>query len=783
MRSQKIFQLSAIFIFLFFLFFHLETANASTKKSSVKNQNDYVITINYELGMHCTGFDFTYCCVLPPYNSILTQVIKHGSISDGELPVLLEADPKNPEILLDGEKKFKLKYEHINNSYSEGNKLNYWKVPFDINNNGSTLEPGESVANATWNHLYLYKDLEGSNPKNTSEDSEKLFVGKQIQVPLDSGPTGQHLSKGFLKYSGQKGTIVYTKGPVLDNVPIVLTNPGIWEALGLPLTPFTDEAASKGLMNMEESDIQPYQEARVTLVEAETGKPVIGRNGKPVSFVGTNPIDVPNCDSCHSNNNANGEKHQKYKAEKTYWEKAGASDFFSRLRAAAISILEIHDAKHGTDFTANYNPQASSNRLGRPSVICQKCHADNVIGKLTSKKVGDVVKNASKDRKERLIPPLTEALHSAHQRNRPLPDSQGRTGGCQGCHPSHRQDGGMDSYPITPEGNNTFADADNRDAAGGCYVGRDVHSNPGRKKDLGTPTYLNAIGQYLKDNVAKGKDGQWKGLWCTNCHNQLSRELYQRDNLKNGFTQEGESIRSKSLEEIAKAIGVSKQELIDKYIDPRVPLKGEDKDSGVMLTWAKKRLVPDIAVIEVKDGSPVVNKDKDGDPNVKILSANPSSAKDFKNGLAVPYGAATHGGDYWLSAGEPHCADCHLPPFVEGLGGVAFPINQPGKYSLMRYSKGHSGITCQGCHESIHGLYPVTPDVDVTTYNQAAMINPDGSHGPITCGGCHVVNDKGVPTLAKDMGLTYEGKPIIDNFDLAVKYIHGTASDGGGANP
>lgn len=39
-------------------------------------KNDYNITINYELGMHCTGFDFSYCCILPPYNSIQSQVIK-----------------------------------------------------------------------------------------------------------------------------------------------------------------------------------------------------------------------------------------------------------------------------------------------------------------------------------------------------------------------------------------------------------------------------------------------------------------------------------------------------------------------------------------------------------------------------------------------------------------------------------------------------------------------------------------------------------------------------------
>lgn len=762
---------------------YAETGHAAKKTEPAVNQNDYVITINYELGMHCTGFDFTYCCVLPPYNSILTQVIKHGALTDTGLPIVLKADPANPEVLVDGDKRYKLKYEHIDNTYSEGNKMNYWKVPFDVNGNGSTEDPGDTVANATWNHLYIYKDLEGSNPEKTSEDAKKLFVGKQIQVPVDAGPTGQPLSGGYLKYSGDKGTVVYTKSPVLDNVPIVLTNPGIWEGLGLPLTPFNDSKASKSVMGITESMIQPFQQAKVTLVHADTDKPVVGRNGKPVSFVGTNPIDVPNCDSCHSNENANGTKHTKYKVEMDYWKKQGASEFFYRLRGAAISILEIHDTKHGTDFTSNYDPNASANRLGKPSVICQRCHADNVIGMLSSKKVGDVVKNADAAAKDRLIPPLTEALHYAHQMNRPLPDSQGRTGSCQGCHPAHRQDGNMKDYPITPTGENTFAKADNRDAAGGCYVGRDVHSNPGKEKDVPTPVHLNAIGKYLQENVVKGKDGKWKGLWCTNCHNQLSRELYQRDNLKNAFNQEGETLRNKSLDEIALVLGVTKQELIDKYLDPKVPLEGKDMDSGVILTWAKKRTVPDIAVIEAKDGGPAITKDADGDANVNILSANPAKAKDFKNGMAVPYEAATHGRDYWLSAGEPHCADCHLPPFVEGSGGVAFPINQPGKYSLMRYSKGHSGITCQGCHESIHGLYPVTPKVDQTSYDQAAAINPDGSHGPAKCGACHAVNKVGVPTFAQEAGITHEGKPIAEDYDLAVKYIHATAADGGGANP
>ena len=40
------------------------------------------------------------------------------------------------------------------------------------------------------------------------------------------------------------------------------------------------------------------------------------------------------------------------------------------------------------------------------------------------------------------------------------------------------------------------------------------------------------------------------------------------------------------------------------------------------------------------------------------------------------------------------------------------PFNYPRKASLMRYSTGHQGVTCQGCHESIHGLYPVTPAIE-----------------------------------------------------------------------
>jgi hypothetical protein len=143
----------------------MQAPKSATKKAAkgaaLKPKNDYNITINYELGMHCTGFDFTYCCVLPPYNSIQSQVIKNAT-GKRKFPEMLEADAADPAVLVDGKKRFKLNYGHVDNTYSEGNKLKYWDVPFDVNGDGK-YDKDESVANAYFSHLYVYKDLKGTN--------------------------------------------------------------------------------------------------------------------------------------------------------------------------------------------------------------------------------------------------------------------------------------------------------------------------------------------------------------------------------------------------------------------------------------------------------------------------------------------------------------------------------------------------------------------------------------------------------------------------------------------
>jgi len=689
---------------------------------------DYLILVNYELGMHCTGFDFSYCCVLPPYNSILAQVVR--TERKGGKPVLLGAAADDPTVLVDGERRFKLAYHHetpegVPNSYSAPKKLVYWGVRYDERT---------KLPDHVFSHLYIYQDLAGSNPENTSADARKKRIGPDLPVGWNRGPAGDHVGKGFLRYSGPTGTVVFTDSPVMENVPIQLSQPGVWEALGLPLTPFGDDFTA--LISLDETMVQPYQKAVVTLVDAGTEAPVLDSAGLPVRFFGLNPIDVPNCARCHANARANGERYRKYRQEYDFWRGIrGASRWYAELKAAAISILEIHDDHHGTDFLAHWPGGANVyTRLGRGAVVCQDCHADNVIGKLMSARGPD----------GRVLPPLTEAIHKVHQRNLPLPDALGRASGCQLCHPTHRSDRSMEAFPLTDDGQNLFAQGDIRDAKG-CYTRRDVHANAARNRDgAETPAALNAIGEYLRARVMT-VGGADKGLYCTHCHNRLSRELYKADHLRDAVNQVGETLRNLPLAGIAGALGVTEGELIQEYLDPSVPERGDDDHSGVYRTWhrAGDRLaaIGRIAV-DAEGRLRLTDPDEDGDRSVILLSADPSEPV----GVAVGYGRATHGKDYWLAPGEPHCADCHRPPFVESGGGGAFPIDQPGKYALMRYSKGHAGITCQGCHESTHGLYPVDPRVDSVSYAQAASLNPDHSHGPVKCGACHRVNGHGIPT-------------------------------------
>ncbi|MBI3844176.1 MAG: hypothetical protein HY292_05995 [Planctomycetes bacterium] len=695
---------------------------------------DVVVLVHYELGMHCSGFDLSYCCVLPPFNSILAQVVRTARHA-ADTPSVLKPDDlrRNDWVLW---------YDFENNTYSEGTKLLYWNVPYDVNANGVLGEPPDSFANAEWTQLYTYAERPFRAKPNAAR--EKRVLGRDLPISMDHGLTGKSMSQGTLEWTDD-GTVVYS---VLNDgaseIGLPIGQRDYWEALGLPLTPFFDGTVPF-LRGITEEVIRPYQVARVTLsrfadrngdgeAEADEVTPVRNKDGSDLRFIGTDPIDMPQCDRCHGGPAANGDEFHLWKKEYDFWKRRfpNTSDYYARTKAAAISMLEIHDKRSGTKLLEHYDPNdvtgAAITRLGRPPVKCQQCHGDNVIGVLDSE-TSTVAGGA------RTPIPLSAAIHRRHLLKKPQPDRFGRTAGCQSCHPGHSQSGDMSRLSLGFDGEfRGGANGDVREYWGGCYLGRDVHSNPKVRSQLRTKSHLTAVGDWLRDTVMK--DG--KGLYCTNCHNLGSRLLYQWDQFEDAFEQSGPvqligpSVRNQSLSAIMNTLrGMNQGRYGDlaaeDLFDPKVTPADKDR---VSLVWSDRP--------------------------------------------AEPYGQVDDGWDYWLSAGEPHCADCHKPPFVESIGGTYFPIDQPNRYALMRYSKGHHGISCQGCHQSTHGLFPVDPDgPDPTTYRQATSLNPDRSAGPLTCAVCHVVDRDGIPPQATDLLLAaFPDSEYPTRYEKAVAYAH-----------
>jgi hypothetical protein len=145
---------------------------------------------------------------------------------------------------------------------------------------------------------YIYKDLQGTIPANP-EKARRLYVGKEIAVNIDSGPSGKSVSGGYLDYAGENGgNVVFTDSlmPEIKDVPLRLTSSHIWDALGLPLTAFNDRARKGSIRTITDRDYQPYQYAVVRLRDEKGISLMAG--GKLIEFFGTEPVDISNCSLC-----------------------------------------------------------------------------------------------------------------------------------------------------------------------------------------------------------------------------------------------------------------------------------------------------------------------------------------------------------------------------------------------------------------------------------------------------------------------------------------------------
>ena len=260
----------------------------------------------------------------------------------------------------------------------------------------------------------------------------------QVVYPANSGAALQPMGRrpgqrcgGFsnenlLTFSADTGTVVYTQAKVLEDLPIMLTSPRIWEALGLPLTPFEDTIgffADPGLV--DEDAVRPFVAMKASCMttircNGGAGNAVMGSNGEPVIGFGTAPIDIPNCERCHSApvgsagtirtqqpnwRHADGDNcphailaqyalvQQRVQLLEAYYDIDAGWGFGLVFAAEGCGDQHADPARIdlGTSFTANY-PGArctdgelpQNTRLGNESVICQRCHADNVIAEVKS---------------------------------------------------------------------------------------------------------------------------------------------------------------------------------------------------------------------------------------------------------------------------------------------------------------------------------------------------------------------------------------------------------------
>ena len=183
----------------------------------------------------------------------------------------------------------------------------------------------------------------------------------------------------------------------------------------------------------------------------------------------------------------------------------------------------------------------------------------------------------------------------------PMPDKAGRTQNCQACHPTHWYEEKMNEetnpYRITDsEGTPRFSNADVRTAGGGCYLRRDAHTNP----EVKPPFFLNEIGKWyfqevsMKDENNKAVSGV-RGLYCSNCHNELAHELYKHDDLKDAARQEGATLRNKQIGEVIKTVANGDEKKFKAYFaDPVVGAEGDplkafyEKHSGATMVKATK---------------------------------------------------------------------------------------------------------------------------------------------------------------------------------------------------
>ncbi len=350
--------------------------NAAKKTASVPQQSKvtggvrgYQILSANDLGMHCSDLDYRVAAILPPYNTLHSQVIQIGTSTTNKPKILDDttldlyysaaANPNDP-IFVNGTYTAPPGYQNPSTGTNTVFKGNFW-----------ACKPGQASCAMTDMNAYSAYDafyppgilnlfgLTGDIGLPTP-DVERLYLGDGVLVADQSKMPGQ--ANPLAANAPQKFSRFNNSYPVFKDFSFgYVADPHWFSAEGIPISNWDDagrlnayplmrvQAVPKGLSPTVSSNV---------LATIDTTTPVSGE---------------ANCRSCHTNNDAsNGALggNGTGTASLSGHVYAAADDpqvgkvplAVSVEYAADKNLLALHDLREGTTLV-NQTP-----------VACQSCH-------------------------------------------------------------------------------------------------------------------------------------------------------------------------------------------------------------------------------------------------------------------------------------------------------------------------------------------------------------------------------------------------------------------------
>ncbi|SMF95372.1 hypothetical protein SAMN02949497_2735 [Methylomagnum ishizawai] len=392
----------------------------------INGSKGYRVLATNDLGMHCSDLDYRIAAILPPYNSVHSQVVRIGS-SSASPPRLLDAtaidlyysavaNPQEP-LLAGGAYTPPPGYENPPAGTTAVFKGNFWACQ----SGAATCAATATNAYKAYNPFYpvgilgLFKLMPDYGLP--TPDVERLYLGDgqltadQSAMPGQSGPMTANAPQKFGRYNQSY--------PVFKDFPFgYVAQPGWFSAEGIPITNWDDggrlnaypllrvQAVAKGALPTDAANL---------LASLDTVAPVSGE---------------ANCRSCHTDGAAaNGGLGGNGVATVGLAQVFSAADDpkFGKLPlavsveyAADKNIVSLHDQREGAKYINSATGKAAPCDAAHPGnclikktpVACQTCHYTPA---LDLAQVGPLGPGASANgRQQTLHESMSRVMHGFH---------------------------------------------------------------------------------------------------------------------------------------------------------------------------------------------------------------------------------------------------------------------------------------------------------------------------------------------------------------------------------